>query len=89
LISRFSFNFTKLISIFIYLLQCILFFLAGYETTASTLTFCSYELALNPHVQEKLLKEVKAVANSDGDIDYETLVKLPYLDAVLSETLVS
>jgi cytochrome P450 len=61
--------------------------LAGYETTASTLSFCTYELALHPEVQDKLYAEVTAVADKNGDIDYETLVKLPYIDAVLSETL--
>jgi cytochrome P450 len=60
---------------------------AGYETTATTLTFCSYELALNPHIQERLYEEVEGAVDSDGEIGYEVLAKLPLLDAVLSETL--
>ena len=32
--------------------------LAGYETTANTLNYASYLLALHPHVQEKLQKEI-------------------------------
>ncbi len=44
-------------------------------------------MALNPHVQDKLYEEVNAVADKNGDIDYDTLMKLPYLDSVLSETL--
>ncbi|CAG2164092.1 unnamed protein product, partial [Oppiella nova] len=62
-------------------------FAAGYETTATTLTFCSYELALNPSVQERLYEEVEAAVDADGEISYEDLAKLPFLDAVLSETL--
>ncbi|CAG2121494.1 unnamed protein product, partial [Medioppia subpectinata] len=62
-------------------------FVAGYETTATTLTFCSYELALNPEVQERLHQEVMASVDANGEISYEELSKLPYLDAVLSETL--
>ena len=64
-----------------------IFFIAGYETTATTLSFCSYELALHPEVQEKLFEEVESAVDSKGEINYETLSKLPYLDAVLSETL--
>lgn len=34
------------------------FMLAGYEATASTLTYTAYLLALNPEVQERLQKEI-------------------------------
>ena len=34
------------------------FLLAGNETTAITLSFASYELALNPDIQEKLQSEI-------------------------------
>ena len=38
--------------------QSLVFFLAGYETTASTLAFLAYCLATNPDCQEKLLREI-------------------------------
>ncbi|CAG2117959.1 unnamed protein product, partial [Medioppia subpectinata] len=63
------------------------FFAAGFETTSSTLAFCSYELALNPDVQQKLYEEVMASVDTNGEIDYEVLTKLPFLDAVITETL--
>lgn len=31
---------------------------AGYDTTANTLTFASYSLATNPDVQDKLIEEI-------------------------------
>ena len=38
--------------------QSLLFFLAGYETTASTLAFLAYCLATNPECQKKLVNEI-------------------------------
>ncbi len=38
--------------------QCVIFFLAGYDTTASTLSFTSYVLALHPEIQEKVIEEL-------------------------------
>ncbi|XP_054166701.1 cytochrome P450 3A14-like [Oppia nitens] len=64
-----------------------IFFIAGYETTATTLSFCIYELAVNPKVQEKLYEEIKTAMDSNGEINYNVLTKLPFLDSVLSETL--
>ena len=37
---------------------CIVFLLAGYETTANTLSFTAYLLATNPEVQDKLCDEI-------------------------------
>lgn len=65
----------------------VLFFLAGYETTGSTLSYCLYELATNPNIQEKLYQEVKSVIDSGETLNYNNVMKLQYLDAVISETL--
>ena len=67
--------------------QAVIFFMIGFETMTTTLSFCSYELALNQDVQDKLCEEIKKIEEEKGSIDYETLSKLPYLDAVISETL--
>jgi cytochrome P450 len=40
------------------LAQGILFFLAGFETTASTLSFLGYLLAVNSECQDKLIAEI-------------------------------
>ncbi|CAL1280345.1 unnamed protein product [Larinioides sclopetarius] len=68
--------------------QCVIFFLAGFETTASTLAFASYHLALNPDIQEKLVEELdEAVRRGNGELTYESIQSMKYLDNVISETL--
>merc|ERR1719242_1380860 len=56
---------------------------AGFDTTALTMSNALYELTLNPECQRRLQDEL-AEANID---DYSVLQGLPYLDAVLHETL--
>ncbi|CAG2178521.1 unnamed protein product, partial [Oppiella nova] len=69
------------------LAQCFLFFVAGYETTATTLSYCTYELALNPTLQDRLYEETKDMFNEKGEMDYSVLSRLPFIDALISETL--
>jgi cytochrome P450 len=45
----------------------ILFMLAGYDTTASTLTFMSHCLATNPESQEKLIDEIDSNLGKVGN----------------------
>jgi cytochrome P450 len=61
-----------------------LFFVAGFETTASLLSFLFYSLALDQECQQKLFEEVK---NCNGKFDYDTISKMPYLNACIAETL--
>ena len=62
--------------------------MAGYETTSSLLTFCTYSLAVNPEIQDRLRREIEeAVAADAGEIKYDTIMNLKYLDAVINETL--
>lgn len=62
---------------------------AARDTTSSALSSTLELLAQHPDVQQKLRKEVlDAFAAKDGeDLDYDTLISLPYLDAVCRETL--
>ena len=66
----------------------IIFFLAGFETTSTLLSFASFVLTNKPDVQEKLYRELKATFDEkNGQFDYETLSSHPYLDSFICETL--
>ena len=61
-----------------------LFFVAGFETTASLLSFLFYSLALDQKCQQKLYEEVLSF---NGKFDYESMAQMTYLDACIAETL--
>lgn len=69
------------------LAQAIVFFLAGYETTANALSSILYELAVNPDIQQRLYEEIQEAKAKDSSLSYQTVQSLPYLDAVISEGL--
>ncbi|KAK9358283.1 cytochrome P450 [Lipomyces starkeyi] len=67
---------------------------AGHETTAVALTYLCWHLAKHPEIQERLKAEIRAVSGpSDGQSPssvlpaFKDLDRLPYLAAVLQETL--
>ncbi|KAI0791136.1 cytochrome P450 [Abortiporus biennis] len=59
---------------------------AAVDTTSSALTRIFDLLAMHPEVQEKLRTELKG-ARENGEMTYDILVDLPYLDAICRETL--
>ncbi|XP_005750270.1 cytochrome P450 3A40-like [Pundamilia nyererei] len=67
--------------------QAMIFLFAGYETTSSSLTFLSYNLATNPQVMKKLQEEVDATFPNKAPIQYQELMQMEYLDCVINESL--
>ncbi|XP_053670574.1 cytochrome P450 6a22-like [Anopheles nili] len=68
--------------------QCYSFFIAGFETSANLMSFCLYELAKSGPVQEKLRSSiVAALDETDGQLSYDMVMSLGYLDQVVNETL--
>lgn len=68
--------------------QSVLFFTVGYETSSQVLMYTAYCLALHQECQDELVRELRdARGDGDSDWDYETLLALPYLDAVVNESM--
>ena len=67
-----------------------LFMLAGYETTSTTLSYCTFVLATQPEEQQKLIDEINSVfRNSDEsklmEPNADNVNKLDYLDMFIKE----
>ncbi|KAH0952173.1 hypothetical protein HN011_012211 [Eciton burchellii] len=64
------------------------FFIDGYETSSTVLSFVGFQLANHPKVQEKLREEVMSVLNKYDDvITYEALKDMTYMDQVINESM--
>ena len=68
--------------------QSVLFFVVGYDTTATLLMFAAYCLATHPEVQEAVHDEIDEVLERHGgQLTYEAVGEMSHLDRVISETL--
>ncbi|XP_056647967.1 cytochrome P450 6k1-like isoform X2 [Diorhabda sublineata] len=67
--------------------QSMTFFVAGFETTSNAVAFALYELCLRIDCQDKLREEIFLHIKNEGDVTFENIQKMKYLDMVLSETL--
>lgn len=65
--------------------ELVTLFLAGHETTSLWLSFAIWMLAEHPEIQDRVQAELDA--SLSGPPGPDVLRKLPYLDAVLQETL--
>uniref|UniRef100_A0A182PZA4 Uncharacterized protein n=1 Tax=Anopheles epiroticus TaxID=199890 RepID=A0A182PZA4_9DIPT len=69
--------------------QCLIFFLAGFDTIATLMSFIVYELTLAPDIQQRLYDEIQQVNEQlEGkSLTYDALQRMRYLDMIVSETL--
>ncbi|XP_013110655.2 cytochrome P450 6d1 [Stomoxys calcitrans] len=68
-----------------------LFYVAGSETTAATISFTLYEMAMYPEILAKAQKEVDEILQKhdlkpDGQLTYEAIQDMKYLDLCVKET---
>jgi len=65
--------------------QALTFLVAGYESSASTLSFALYELALHPEIQQSVRAEiVQVLSKHGGKLTYGGMQDMSYLDRVVS-----
>ncbi|XP_074642689.1 cytochrome P450 3A29-like [Tubulanus polymorphus] len=67
--------------------QSVLFLLAGYETTSTAMAYITYELVMNPPVQEKLQEEIDRLCPKEAELTYDMVHNMPYMEMVISEVL--
>ncbi|XP_014488276.1 PREDICTED: cytochrome P450 9e2-like [Dinoponera quadriceps] len=68
--------------------QAFIFFLAGFDTSATLMCFVAHELAVHRDIQDRLFEEVEQhFAEGNGEISYESVSKMVYMDMVVSEAL--
>ncbi|XP_046443689.1 cytochrome P450 3A16-like [Daphnia pulex] len=67
--------------------QSVLFLLAGFDTTATTLTNIIFLLALNPEIQNRLHQEITNKLKISGEVNHDILIDFPYIDQVINEVL--
>lgn len=60
---------------------------AGIDTITSTIEFAMAELMNNPQVLTKVQQELNAILSKDNTVEEYHIHKLPYLNAVMKETL--
>ena len=69
--------------------QSLVFLIAGYETSSTTLGIALYHLALNQDIQDKVRSEIKeAMEASENESTLNEIVSsIEYLDCIIKETL--
>ncbi|KAL5235630.1 hypothetical protein ACI65C_003040, partial [Semiaphis heraclei] len=68
--------------------QVFVFFLAGFETSSTTLSFCLHEMAVNQDIQKRVYDEINETANRHGlPFSYEAISSMNYLEQCLKEAM--
>lgn len=70
--------------------EAFVFFIGGFETSATALEFCLYELSLELDIQSKARKEVRAVLEKyDGNLTHEALMEMTFIGQITNGISIS
>lgn len=68
--------------------QVFLFYLAGSETSTSTVAYTMYELTQNEDVMARAHEDIKETLDRfEGEISYEAIMEMKFIDLCVKETL--
>jgi len=67
--------------------QALEFLIDGYETTAQTMSYIAYELAMHPDIQDKIYENVVDKLEEFGQVSHDMILEMPYVDQVIHEVL--
>ncbi|XP_011172781.1 cytochrome P450 9e2 [Solenopsis invicta] len=68
--------------------QAFIFFFGGFDSTSTLMCFAAHEIAMNQDIQKRLQNEIDQVLeDTNGQVPYEAVNGMAYLDAVISEAL--
>lgn len=67
--------------------QVFVFFIAGYETSSTAMTFSMFELACHKDIQSKAREEIRSVlARHGGKLSYEAVQEMKYVGQIVDGT---
>ncbi len=70
--------------------QAFVFFIAGFETSSTTISNALYELAQNHTIQNKLRKEInEELEKNNGELKYESIKNMKYLNKVFQGEIIN
>lgn len=64
--------------------QAFIFFGGGFESSSSAMSFCMYELAKHPEIQQKAYEDIiNVLQQHNGQITYDSVADMKYVNACL------
>jgi len=68
--------------------QAFVFFLAGFETSSTAMSYALFELAQNQKIQDKARANIREVLERhNGEFTYDSISEMTYVDYCLSESM--